>query len=145
MNKNNLCLPVLLFLFSFFHCQIGNSQLVINEYSAANYDQVPDNFGEFEDWFELYNTAGANVDLSGYFLSDKISNPMKWELPAGISIPANGRLIFYASGGDQVIGTSYHTNFKLTQTKGNEYVVLADPTGQILDSIFISNNISSYQ
>ena len=31
------------------------SQVVINEYSAANYDNYQDNYLNYEDWIELYN------------------------------------------------------------------------------------------
>ena len=48
-----------------------SGQVLINEYSAANYDDVPDNYGEFEDWIELYNAGVASVDLSGYRLWQK--------------------------------------------------------------------------
>ena len=57
------------FLFAF---SIINGQIVINEYSAANYDTHTDNYGEYEDWVELYNPTTNDIDLSGWALSDKI-------------------------------------------------------------------------
>ena len=32
-------------------------QIVVNEYSAANFDDFNDNYGQNEDWFELYNNS----------------------------------------------------------------------------------------
>jgi hypothetical protein len=56
----------------------GNSQVVINEYSASNFSGFTDNFGENEDWVELYNTSASPVNLSGYYLSDRAGNPTKF-------------------------------------------------------------------
>lgn len=131
-----LLLPLLLL------SQISFSQIVINEYSCANASSGgdPDFFGEFEDWFELYNTSGAAIDLNGYHLSDKGSNPMKFQIPGSISIPAGGYLMVYASGRATIAGGSeIHTNFKLTQTK-HEQIVLADAAGVIIDSLTIQNH-----
>ncbi|MFK8103193.1 MAG: CotH kinase family protein, partial [Saprospiraceae bacterium] len=124
-------IPLLLtFLLLAFTSQ---AQVVINEFSAANFDADQDNFGEYEDWIELYNTSNTAFDLSGYHLSDRMTNPDKWEFPNGISIPANGYLVVYASGKDNWVGLSVHTSFKITQTRGSEAVVFASPTGTILD------------
>ena len=64
----------------FFHFVSG--QILINEYSGANYDAFQDNYGEYEDWLELYNTTGAAIDLNGWYLSDKSTNPLKWQFPS---------------------------------------------------------------
>jgi hypothetical protein len=110
------------------------SQVVINEFSAANLDTNNDNYGQFEDWIELYNTSNTYVDLSGYFLSDRTNNPDKWEFPAGSGVQANGYLVVWASKRDIVSGGNYHSNFKVTQTRNNEDIVFADPSGDIIDS-----------
>jgi hypothetical protein len=79
---------VLLFVLGTLQIQ---SQVVINELSAANWQGgFADNYGEFEDWVELYNTSGTDFDLSGYWLSDDDEEPMKWEFPVGTIIPGNG-------------------------------------------------------
>ncbi len=132
-----LCLPLLLFFIAF---QV-NAQVVINEWSAANYSQDTDNFGDNEDWVELYNTGAAAFDLSGYFLSDRLDNPMKWAFPAGTSLAAGDHILVWCSGRDTDGGGNYHTNFKLTQTKTTEAVVFSQPDGTLVESfnIFIPN------
>lgn len=110
-----------------------NAQVVINEFSAANFSDVADNHGEYEDWIELYNAGASSVDLSGYYLSDRVSDPTKWMIPSGITIDAGGFKRFWCSGRDVVEGTHYHTNFKITQTRDPEAVVLADATGTVID------------
>jgi len=110
------------------------SQVVINEYSVSNLSSFPDNYGKYEDWIELHNTGGAMVLLSGYYLSDDAGEPMKWQIPAGISIAPGEQVRFWASGRNEVSGNHYHTNFRMTQCKTNpEHVVLTSPAGQILD------------
>ncbi len=128
--KKNLLLGVSAFVFSIF---TTSAQVVINEYSAANYSDIADNYGEYEDWIELYNAGVSSVDLSGYHLSDRESSPTKYAIPAGVSIPAGGFLRFWCSNRNTFAGTNYHTNFKLTQTTGAEDVVFADAAGTILD------------
>jgi len=112
----------------------GFSQVVINEYSASNLNSFLDNFGKTEDWIELYNTSQDDLNIGGYFLSDKESKPLKWQIPTGTIIPGNGHLVFYCSGRDLENNGEYHTNFKLAQTKGDEYVILTDPNGTVLES-----------
>ncbi len=117
------------------------SQVVINEYSGANYSQITDNNGEYSDWVELYNAGGATVDLTGYHLSDKESSPTKWVFPSGITIAAGAYKLIWLSSRDVVSGGNIHTNFKLTQCKASEDIVFADAGGVILDmdSINLTN------
>lgn len=111
------------------------AQITINEYSASNLNQFRDNYKKFEDWIELHNSTAVDFDLSGWHLSDKDDNPTKWKIPTGVSIPANGYLVFWCDGRDEVTAGHYHTNFKLTQTKGNETIVVANSAGIPVDKI----------
>lgn len=114
---------------------IGFSQIKINEYSCANFT-INDNFGNPEDWIELYNPTSAPVNLSGYYLSDAVNKPAKWQFGTGVSIPANGFLRIWASGRNINSGANLHTNFKLTQTKP-EVIILRDASLNIVDSIVL--------
>ena len=75
-----------------FLSEYAQSQIVINEYSCSNVNGPTDAFGEQEDWVELYNPTASPIDISGYYLSDKAGNMLKWAVPAGVSVPANGYL-----------------------------------------------------
>ena len=111
-------------------------QVVINEYSVSNLSSYLDNYGGEEDWIELYNTSASSVNIGGFYLSDKTTNPSKWEIPEGTVIPAYGYLVFWCSGRDEVSGNNYHTNFKLKQTKNTqEHIVLSDASGSIIEDI----------
>lgn len=109
------------------------AQVLINEISAANRAIIADNYGDYEDYIELYNAGAAAVDISSYFLSDNPANPTKWQIPAGTVINAGGYRLFFCSGRDEDNGLAQHTNFKLTQTTG-ETVLFSDNGGILLDS-----------
>src|SRR5262245_61961692 len=104
-------LTILSAMLAVFHLRVG-AQVVINEVSASNFARFADNFGDYEDWLELYNTTAAPVDVSGWYLSDDPANPTMWPIPAGTIIGANARQIFVCSGRDISGAGWFHTNFK---------------------------------
>jgi CotH kinase protein/Lamin Tail Domain/Chitobiase/beta-hexosaminidase C-terminal domain/Divergent InlB B-repeat domain len=115
---------------------ILHAQVVVNEYSAANWKLHPDNHSDYEDWIELYNAGSTSVDLSGYYLSDKDDAPLKWKFKPGSIIGANDYLLVFCSGRDTVQDNFYHTNFRLTQTNNNpEHVVFSNASGTVINNI----------
>jgi len=113
---------------------IGSAQVMINEYSASNISTIADNYSEYEDWVELYNSGSSSANIGGYYLSDKLSDSTKWQFPTGVNIPAGGFLKVWASGRNEVSGGHYHSNFKLTQTKDAiETLVLSNAQAEIID------------
>lgn len=123
-----------LLVFLFFASSIS-AQVVINEYSASNLNGFMDSFERTEDWIELYNTSDVEIDLGGWYLSDKADNPQKWQIPSNTFIPANGFLVFYCSGrGLKTTEGELHTNFKLAQTEGDDQLVLSDAGGALLET-----------
>ena len=75
-----------------------NGNVVINELMPVNSSVVADQNGEYDDWIELFNKSSLPVNLSGYYLTDSKKNLVKWKLPIGTSIAANGYLIVWAEG-----------------------------------------------
>ena len=108
----------------------SKAQVVINEFSSSNTTNYS---GGTDDWLELYNTSGSPINIGGYFLSDKTTNPTKWQIPSGTIIQANGFQVFKLSGNNIITGSPLETNFKLTQMN-QEWVVLANNAGLIIDS-----------
>jgi hypothetical protein len=123
--------------------EFGEGEIVINEYSASN-RQMTDQFGNYEDWVELYNPSGSFVNIAGYYLSDDPDDILKWQFPGGI-IPPGGHLLVICSGRDAMAGETPHTNFRLTQLKP-ESIILSDPDGNILESypLFVTQNGHSF-
>lgn len=113
-------------------CVHIQAQVVVNEVCASNMGTYADNYGEFEDWFELYNTTGAAVDISGWWLSNRAGNPLKWQAPAGTVIPAGGRQVFICSKRNEVVGAFIHTSFNLNQSE-SDHVMLSTPAGDLVD------------
>jgi len=116
---------------------LGNApaqNLVINEFLAGNdTTNVDPDYGENSDWIEIYNSGISQIDLSGYYLSDKTDNITKWQIPSGIVLDANSFLIVWADNYDTTI-TAMHTNFALS--KSGEAVVLTNSDGTtVVDSI----------
>lgn len=125
-----------------FACFWGSgvsAQIVINEYSCANWRKIFDYYGETEDWVEFYNTGDSPLNISGYYLSDNKNKPLKWAFPANTIVPANGYLVVWCSGRNLTDPSgALHTSFRLTQTKDNaEHIVFSAPNGNILQDIKI--------
>ncbi|MBM3918570.1 MAG: hypothetical protein FJ344_03580 [Sphingomonadales bacterium] len=105
--------------------------VVINEFVASNQSGAQDESGGFADWVELHNTSAQAISLSGWYLSDDQSNPQRWRIPSGISIPAGGYLIIWTDA-DSLDGP-LHTNFRLSAA--GEDVVLSNSSGQLVDLV----------
>ena len=97
----------------------NNGDVLINELLSSNSSINSDYNGEFDDWVELYNTTSNAIDLSGMYLSDDPTNYMKWPIPLGSVIPANGYLLIWCDNDPLQFGL--HTNFKLSST-GEELI-----------------------
>jgi hypothetical protein len=109
--------------------------VVINELMAANSGAVLDPQGEQEDWIELFNTSGRQVDLSGMYLSDSETSPRKWAFPAGTILNPGAYLVVWADedGGDE---PGLHANFKLAAAGEQVLLVDADERdNQVLDRV----------
>lgn len=131
-----LCLIVLSFGFS-----QANAQFVINEISPSNLSQFQDNYGDYEDWIEIYNTSPVSLPIGGYHLSDDSLNTTKFMIPSGVTIGANGYLRLWCSGRGKQVGAHIHTSFKIKQCKNsNEWVILSDGNGVIIDYVEIKNS-----
>ncbi|MDR1620604.1 MAG: lamin tail domain-containing protein [Clostridiales bacterium] len=109
----------------------------INEFMASNKTTLPGSKGDYPDWIELYNTTGADVDITGCGLSDTIAQPMKWVFPAGSVVPAGGVLLIHCSGMDGLAEGELHAPFGLRAYQ--EDVVFAGRNGAIIDSYSFTN------
>jgi hypothetical protein len=105
-------------------------EVLINEFLASNQTAARDpEFKELSDWIELYNPAQGARDLSGYYVTDDLDEPLKWRVPNGTLIPGAGFLVLWADGRN----TGLHTSFKLD--KGGEQLGLYTPEGVAVDTL----------
>ena len=114
-----------------------SAQLYVNEIMALNTSTIQDNTGQFNDWIEIYNAGTSPVDLSNYYITDLITNPIKFRftpLAGQVIVPASGHLIIWASGNTNA-GLN-HINFSLSSTNG-EAVYLVAPDGNTIISSLV--------
>lgn len=134
IKKKNLLLYLLILVIQ-CSCEKVDDQLVkdvvINELMPVNSTVVADQNGEYDDWIELFNTTSSIIDISGFYLSDDKSDILKWQIPAGTSIPAIGYLIIWADKDTTQVGL--HSNFKLSSL--GEKVLLSKPDGTTVDEV----------
>ena len=59
-------------------------QVTINEFIASNSLGIEDvDFANNSDWVELHNAGPSEIDISGWHLTDNLSDTTKWTLPSG--------------------------------------------------------------
>ena len=109
----------------------AHAEVRINEVMAQNGTYLN---GHAYDWIELYNDGKKAVDLSGWHLSDREKNPMKWTFPAGAKIAGGGYVLIYCTGDsslDPGKNKTFYADFKIS-AKG-ETLVLSDTEGTVTD------------
>ena len=111
--------------------------LYINEFMASNATTLCDSFGSYSDWIELYNSADTDMDISGFGISDNLSQPMKYRFPDGTTIAAKGYLVVFCSGNEGMQNGELHAPFGLRSY--GEDVVIANRAGRIIDSYSFKN------
>ena len=109
----------------------------INEWMAENTGFMIDPAtSKYDDWFELYNPASTPAELAGYYLTDNLSDPLQFPIPAGYRVPAHGYLLVWADSKTSANNTNspdLHVNFKLS--KDGEALGLFTPEGVMLDAV----------
>lgn len=96
--------------------EAGSTPVVVNEISANN-AIAANEYGKRNDWIELFNTTGQDIDLEGMYLTDDPSIPEKYQitksaLDVSTIIPAHGYYIIWADKLDPL--RQLHASFKLT-------------------------------
>jgi len=111
-------------------------KIYISELVASGNSSISDEYGEFDDWIELYNDNHFPVDVGGLYLSDSLADPLHSRIRAGnpdsTTIPPGGHMVFWA---DNQPGQGVrHLDFRL---RGDgEAFVISGPNGElIIDSL----------
>jgi hypothetical protein len=121
--------------------------LVINEFMASNNSDsgIRDEWGDYDDWIEIYNYGHDPVDIGGLYIIDDISKPLneRWMIPTTnptvTTIPAGDFLVIWADGEALTEGI-LHLDFKLSASDTDEDICLfeSDRT-TIVDAIYNFN------
>jgi hypothetical protein len=116
-----------------------NATLVINEFMASNNSGsgIRDEYGDYDDWIEIYNYGDDAVNIAGMYLIDDEEKAVRWRVPGdnptATIIPAGGYLIIWADR--ETYEGTLHADFKLSADGGSEDVCLFDTDGTSIDSV----------
>jgi len=107
--------------------------LYINEFLASNRTIKQDEFGEHNDWAEIYNASNEQVWLADYFLSDNPGSPGKYRFPEEYLQAGDFYLVWLDDQEEQGVN---HATFKISK-EGEELRLSERPsTGfQLVDSV----------
>jgi len=105
------------------------SGLFVNEILASNTQTLPDEQGEYDDWFELYNASEDSLDVGGLCFTDNEDEPYRWQLPLHFpektTLAPHGFLLLWADA--QPKQGLLHADFKLSA--GGETVAIFQREG----------------
>ncbi|MBN2009516.1 lamin tail domain-containing protein [candidate division KSB1 bacterium] len=118
------------------------SKIYINEFLTRNTTSITDEFGDHDDWIEIYNANDQSIDLGGLYLTDDFSNETKYQIPPTnpdlTTIKPHGYLIFWAD--EQSSQGELHVNFKLsTSNEQIGLVQLIDDSPIFIDQVYYSS------
>ena len=106
MNINCKTIPVFLLLLGFTF-KMQSQTLYFNEVVSSN-SIYQDEYGDYPDWFELYNASSSAISLLNWTCSDDLEEPAKWAFP-DISIAPDTYLQVWASAKDKDVSQSFRT------------------------------------
>lgn len=112
--------------------------VTINEVLPGN-TLIADEYGNMDDYVELYNSGDTPVNVAGWYLTDTPVNKMFFRIPdtdsVKTNIPAKGRIVIWADG-EPAQGV-LHAGLKLS--KDGETLILSKKNAlnmiQIVDSV----------
>jgi parallel beta-helix repeat protein len=113
-----------------------HGQVLINEFSASNSNIIADpDFNDYADWVELYNKSSEALNLKGYFFTDNLGTPDKWQIPVDAVIQPGGFLLIWADD----MNSGLHANFKISAD--GEELGLFTPGMKLIDSVSFTNQV----
>ena len=121
---------------------ILNATLLINEVVSSN-NTFKDEYGERDDYIEIYNYGSQEVNIAGWYLSDNPGNHKLTQIPttdlAKTAIPPGGFLIIWCD--DAPHQGVLHVNFKLSKEGETVSMAVDDKFGNlhIIDTVSFPN------
>ena len=106
--------------------------LVISEVMASNSSAVPDENGDFNDWLELYNGTGHDLDMEGVMLTNR-TDRVTFPFPS-YTLKAGERVIVFASDSYQLDPSlPFHGEFKIASA--GDHLYLYGPDMALIDEL----------
>ena len=157
INSNKVIfLKCIIFFILFLSSAISDEpDIFINEFLSSNASSNLDpDFFSFCDWIEIFNSEDSTVNMSGYYLTDDLSDPFKFQFPDNTNIEPNGYFIVWADGKDYSPGgyhiypqdinitvNACHANFKLK--KSGEEIALFSQNGNLIDLVTYDEQVTN--
>ncbi len=106
----------------------AGAELQLNEIMPINHLTIADEAGEFDDWFEIYNSGDAPVALGDYWATDDPADTTGWAFPDTLLDPGGFLLVWADNDPEQ---GSLHATFKLS---GSGEALLLYRNASLVDS-----------
>ncbi len=90
-----------------------------------------------DEWFEIYNTSGAEVDLSGWQILDK-GEQIRVTFSSGLKVPAGGHLLFERTDDDSAPGVAADFIYAGGLGNSDEGLRLFDSSCRLIDEALAS-------
>ena len=84
-----------------------------------------------EDAVEFYNGSDADIDIGGWYLSNKDSDLKQYRVPTGTKIPAKGYYVFYEGTFNNPADTNVITPFAFSSSRGDQVYLAEAVNGNI--------------
>jgi len=144
-----LCLVTIIYFLStktvtiptFKKQSVDDETIYITEVATSSSNCYSTVFEEYYDWIEIYNPSDKPIKLKNYYISDKIENLQKYNLP-DVDLKSEGYMIIYASGKNVFEDDEIHANFKLNSKGENLYLTHNGENIQIVDIPKIQEDFS---
>lgn len=116
------------------------STLVINELLASNSGSFRDNYGDADDWFEIYNYGDEPVRLNDLFFTDDPAEPFKWKLDTLVELFLDPQEYFIIWADEEPEEGFKHASFKLSGE--GEYLAIIAGDGSLIDQRYFGAQTS---
>ena len=124
----------------------GRRAICINEVMVQNDSNYIDDYGRYQAWIELFNSAYAPIEISSMYLTNDKNNPKMYPVPrmdVNTEIPGRQHVVFWADN-EPNKGT-FHINFKLEPGKDN-WIGLYDADGKtLIDEVLVPASLGANQ
>ena len=111
------------------------SDIYITEYMTNNVSAYKSKDGNYYGMIEIYNDSDNDINLEGYYLSDKHDDLYKYKFP-NVVIKSKDYLIVYASGLN-TYEDELHTNFTLNNE--DNILILSDDKKNEINKVYIND------
>jgi len=92
--------------------------------------------GTLPDAIELFNTTSSPIDVGGWYLSDSAADFLKFRIPDGTTLAADGYVVFDEADFNPTPGNPQPNQFALSGTRGDDvWLVRVDDQGAVAEFI----------